>query len=100
MRYDILVELHNQGKEITLYKVSAHIRIDGNEEAAKSAIDITEMTTTRLPHTDYFRSLGGLKTSSGKGNGKTVLLSYTTLNHALKNGKVSTTAIVNIVQTE
>ena len=49
--YDILVELHNQGKLITLCKVPAYIGIRGIEEAAKQAIDIPEMTTTRLPHT-------------------------------------------------
>ena len=41
---------------MTLCKVSAHIEIKGNEEAdkaAKQAINIPGMTTTRLPHTDY-----------------------------------------------
>ena len=42
--YDILVELHNQGKQITLCKVHAHTRIKGNEEA----IDMLGMTTKRL----------------------------------------------------
>ena len=54
--YDILTELHNQGKQLTLCKVPAHIGIKGNEEAdkaAKQAIDMPGMTTTRLPHTDY-----------------------------------------------
>ena len=58
--YDILVELHNQGKQIILCKVPAHIRIKGNEEAdkaAKQAIDIPGMTTTRLPHTDYYLTI-------------------------------------------
>ena len=35
------------------YKVPAQIGIKGNEEA-KPAIDMSEMTTTRLPYTDYF----------------------------------------------
>ena len=54
--YDILTELHNQGKQLTLCKVPAHIGIKGNEEAdkaAKQAIYIPGMTTTRLPCTDY-----------------------------------------------
>ena len=47
--YDILAELHNQGKQITLFKVPAHIGIKGNEEAdkiAKQVIDMPGMTTT------------------------------------------------------
>ena len=50
-------ELHNQGKQITLYKVPAHIELRGNEEVGKAAIqaiDMTGMTTTRLPHIDYY----------------------------------------------
>ena len=46
---DILTELHNQGKQLTLCKVPAHIEIKGNEEAdkaVKQAIDIPGMTTT------------------------------------------------------
>ena len=53
--YDILVELHKQEKQIILCKVPAHIGIKGNEEAdkaAKQAIDMPGMTTTRLSHTD------------------------------------------------
>ena len=52
MNSDILTELHNQGKQLTLYKVLAHIGIKGNEEAdkaTKQAIDMPWMTTTRLP---------------------------------------------------
>ena len=37
--YDILAELHNQRKEITLYKVHVHIGIKVNEEADKAEID-------------------------------------------------------------
>ena len=48
-----------------------------------------EMTTARLPYT------GGLGTPNGKGNGKTVLASYNTLNHTSKNWKVPTTAVDN-----
>ena len=47
------------------------------------------MTTTRLPHT-------GLETPSDKGNGKAVLVNYTTLNHALKSGKVPTIVVDNM----
>ena len=35
--YDILTQLHNQGKQDTLCKVPAHIGIKGNEEADKAA---------------------------------------------------------------
>ena len=58
--YDILAELQNQGKQITLCKVPAHIGVKGNEEAdiaAKQAIDMTGMTTTRLPHTDCYLTI-------------------------------------------
>ena len=54
--YDILTELQNQGKQLKLCKAPAHIKGKGNEEAdkaAKQAIDIPGMTTTRLPYTDY-----------------------------------------------
>ena len=44
--YDILTELYNQGKQITLCKVSAHIRIKEVDKAAKQAIDMPRMTTT------------------------------------------------------
>ena len=53
-KYDILAELHNQGKQITPCKVSARIGIKGNEgadKAAKQPIDMPRMTTIRLPHT-------------------------------------------------
>ena len=45
--YNTLAELHNQGKQITICKVSAHIRIKGNKEAdraAKQATDIPGMS--------------------------------------------------------
>ena len=50
--FDILGELHNQGKQNTLCKVTAHIEVKGNEEADKAekqSIDMPELTTT----TDY-----------------------------------------------
>ena len=46
--YDILAKFHNQRKQITLCKVSTHIGIKGNEEAAKQAIDMPGIITTRL----------------------------------------------------
>ena len=55
--YDVLTELHIQGKLITLYKAPAHIGIRENKEAheaAKQAIDMPGMTRTRPPHVDYF----------------------------------------------
>ena len=52
--YDILAELHNQGKHNILCKVEAHIGIKRNEEdnAAKQAIDMPGMPKTRVTHTD------------------------------------------------
>ena len=60
--YDILAELNNQGKQLILCKVPAHIPVGvkGNEEADKSAkqvIDIPGMTITRLPYTDYYPTI-------------------------------------------
>ena len=47
--YDILTELHNRGKKLTLCKVPAHIGIEEADKAAKQAIEIPGMTTARLP---------------------------------------------------
>ena len=58
--YDILTELQNQGKQLTLCKVSAHIGVRGNKEAdkaAKQAIDMPEMTTTRHSYTDNYLTI-------------------------------------------
>ena len=47
--YDILAELLNQEKQVTLCKVSTHIGIKGNDEAVKAANQATNMpgmTTT------------------------------------------------------
>ena len=62
--YNILAELHNQGKQITLFKVPAHIGIKGNEEtdkAAKQAIDMTQWRDSRKKHNilDDIRKLLG-----------------------------------------
>ena len=48
--YDILAELHNQGKQITLCNVPPHIGNEETDKAAKQAIDMSGMIT-RLPHT-------------------------------------------------
>ena len=53
------------------------------------------MTTTKLTHTDYTCPSGGLETPNGKGNEKTILAGYATLNHISMNGKVLTTALNN-----
>ena len=95
--YYILAELHNQGQKIVLCKVSAHIRIKGNEEtykAAKQAIDMPGISITS------YRPSSGLETLSGNENGKTVLVSYTTLNDTSNNGKFHTTAVGNIRSNE
>ena len=52
--------IQNQGKRLTLCKVPAHIEVKGNEEAdraAKQAIDIPGMTTTRLSYTDHYLTI-------------------------------------------
>ena len=77
IKWVISAKFHDQEKQVTLYKVSAHKGIKGNEEAdrtAKQAIDIPRMTMTSLPHT-------------GNGSGKTVLVSYTKLNQTSKSEK-------------
>ena len=51
--YDILAELQTQDKQIILCKVPAYIGIKGNE-AAKQAIDMLRITTTRLPYISYY----------------------------------------------
>ena len=58
--YDILVELQNQGEQIVLCIVPAHIGITRNKEAdraAKQAINMPGITTTKLPHTDYYLTI-------------------------------------------
>ena len=55
--YDTLAKLQAQNKKIILCKVPAHSETKGYEKAdkaAKQAIDMPEMTTTRLPYTDYY----------------------------------------------
>ena len=51
--YDILTELYDLEKQITLCKVPGHMRIKGNEvadKAAKQTIDMLGLAVTRLPH--------------------------------------------------
>ena len=55
--YDILAELYNQGKKITPWKFPVRIGIKENKEEAKQALDMPGMTTTRLPHTDYYLTI-------------------------------------------
>ena len=58
--YDILTKLHNQEKLINLCQISAHTGIKGNEETDKAttqAIDMSGMTTTRLPYTDNYLTI-------------------------------------------
>ena len=58
----------------SLYVKFLHIVIKGNEEAekaAKQAIHMSAMTTTRLPHTDYYLTIRKTRNSSvAKGMGK------------------------------
>ena len=53
--HDILTELQNQGKQLTLCKVPAYMGIKGNEESdrgAKQAIDISGIIIKRVCHID------------------------------------------------
>ena len=55
-KYNILGSLYS----IILCKVPAHIGFKGNEKAdraAKQAIDMPEMTTTRINHTYYYLTI-------------------------------------------
>ena len=45
----------------------------GNEEADKEAKQALDMTTTRLPYTDYYMTIK--RTRNSKGNGKKALVS-------------------------
>ena len=49
------------------------------------------MTTTSLPHTDYYQAIKRARNSELQREWKTMLASYTTLNHASKKGKVLST---------
>ena len=55
IRYDILAEFHNNGKQVTLCKGPAYMGIKRNEEkdkAEKLPIDMSRMAMTRLPYAD------------------------------------------------
>ena len=70
--------------------------LKGNKEAdraAKEAMDMPGMTTTRLPYT---WSSGGREAPNGKENGKVVIAHYTTSNLTLKSKRVSTTVVGNM----
>ena len=57
--YDILTELHNQGKRSKLCEVPAHTGVKANEadKTEKQAIDMPRMTTTKPPYTDYYLTI-------------------------------------------
>ena len=64
--YDILAELQNQGKQITICKVPAHIGVKENKEAdraEKQGINIPGMTAMRLPYSDYYQTIRGARNS-------------------------------------
>ena len=44
--YDILIELHNQGKQLTLCKIPIHKENEETDKEAKQAINIPGMITT------------------------------------------------------
>ena len=63
---DILTELYNHGKQLTLCKVPTYIRIKGNEEAEKATkqeIDIPGITTTKLHYSDYYLNIRRARSS-------------------------------------
>ena len=93
--YDVIAELQEQNKNITLCKVPAHGRIKGNkggDEAAKETMDTPRVTTTRLLYTDYY--LTNRKLLNRKGSGKMIVANYTTSNQVLKSGRVPTIVII------
>ena len=97
--YDILAELQNQGKQITICKVPAHIGVKGNEEAnkaAKQAIDIPGMTTTRLPYTDYYLTIRRARKSEWQRYWESINCRLHYIKHILKNEKVQTIAVGNL----
>ena len=56
--HPILKQIHKI-KKITLCKVPAEMGI----KAAKEAINMTEVTATRLPYTDYYLDIGRVRDS-------------------------------------
>ena len=65
-----------------------YIAIKEVDKAVKQAIDMPEMTTTRLSNTGYYFTIRRARTPNGKGSRKIVLVNYTRSNHALKCGSV------------
>ena len=64
--FDIIIELQNHGKQLTLCKVPTYIRIKGNEEAEKATkqeIDIPGITTTKLHYSDYYLNIRRARSS-------------------------------------
>ena len=58
--YDIIAELKNQGKHITLYKIPVHIGFEGNEsagKAAKEAIHVIKVAFQDCLNTNYFPAI-------------------------------------------
>ena len=61
--YDILAELHNQGKQITLlYIKSLHTGIKGNKMSDKAA-----KTMNKQSHTDYYLAIERTRNTEWQG---------------------------------
>ena len=92
--YDILAELQNQGKQITICKVPAHIGVKRNEEADKAekqSIDMPGMITTSLSHSDYYQTIRRAVNSKWQRECE----SSTSKPHYIKELKVPTTSVGN-----
>ena len=61
-REHMMAVFQNQGKQLILCKVLPHIGIKGNN-AAKQAIDIPGIATTKLPFTDFYLTTRRTKNS-------------------------------------
>ena len=75
-----MAEFLKQGKVIILGNFPAYTGINEIEETYKAAKE----------------NPGGIETSNGKGNGKTVLWNYVILNFAWNSGKVPRTTVDNM----
>ena len=64
--HDNLAELQEKDKKIIMCKVLAHMRIKGNKEAAKEALDMPGVITTRLSYTDYYLAIRRSRNSKWK----------------------------------
>ena len=65
------------------------------DKAAKQEIDMPGMTKTRLPHTEYYLTIRRARNSEWQRGWDNNTSKLHTLNHALKNKKVPTTAVGN-----